>query len=131
MDTRTRTKFLRTAARNDLARRSGGDRPPLPVVELETVTGHVRHSVCNAIGMQFDVEQVDLEQLADVVRQRSEGPLIGAISGRSIARDIVATHLGCSLLEAEQLVDTMISRGFVRLERDEDGRQVWLITKGN
>jgi hypothetical protein len=81
--------------------------------------------------MQFDVEDVDLEKLAEVVRQRSEGALVGAITGRSIARDIVALHLGCSLLEAEQLVDTMISRGFARLERAEDGRQVWRITKGD
>ncbi len=81
--------------------------------------------------MQLDVEQVDLEKLAEVVRRRSEGPLVGAITGRSIARDIVAAYLECSLLEAAQLVDTMISRGFARLERDGDGRQVWLITKGD
>lgn len=80
--------------------------------------------------MHLDVEEIDLEKLADAVKRRSEGQLFGSISGRSIVRDIVAAHLGCSLLEAEQLVDTMISRGFARLERDDEGRQFWRMTKG-
>ena len=90
-----------------------------------------RHDVCNVTGMQLDVEEVDLEELAETVRRRSEGALVGSISGRSTMRDIVAMHLGCSLLEAEQLVDTMISRGYAELVRDEDGRQFWRIAKGD
>ena len=89
-----------------------------------------RLEVCIADGMQLDVEEIDLEKLAEVVKRRSEGPLFGAITGRSIVRDIVAAHLGCSLLEAEQLVDTMVARGFARLERDDEGRQLWRMTKG-
>lgn len=80
--------------------------------------------------MQLDVEEVDLAKLAEVVKQRCEGPLplFGTITGRSIVRDIVASHLGCSLLEAEQLVDTMIARGYARLERDDEDRELWRIT---
>lgn len=88
------------------------------------------HEVCIANGMQLDLEEIDLEKLAEVVKRRAEGPLVGAITGRSIVRDIVAAHLGCSLLQAEQLVDTMIARGFARLERDDEGRQFWRMTKG-
>jgi len=81
--------------------------------------------------MQLDVEAIDLEQLAEVVRERSEGALVGPISGRSTMRDIVVMHLDCSLLEAEQLVDTMISRGYAELVREADGRQIWRIAKGD
>jgi len=81
--------------------------------------------------MEVDVEDIDLEKLAEVVRRRCEGPLFDTIVGRSIVRDIVASHLGCSLLVAEQLVDTMISRGFARLEHDDEGREVWRMAKGD
>ena len=77
---------------------------------------------------KLNVEAVDLGQLVDVVRSRAEdGPLTDAIVGRSILRDIVAEHLQCSMLEAEELVDTMIGRGFARLERDDAGRDVWRV----
>lgn len=81
--------------------------------------------------MKLDVEAVDLAKLAQVVRRRCEGPLIGSITGRSIVRDIVADHLDCSMLEAEEIVDTMVARGFARLERDSEGRDVWRVTKGH
>lgn len=74
---------------------------------------------------KLDVEQVDLGALVDVVHGATEAPLSGAILGRSLLRDIVADYLSCSLLEAEELVDTMVARGFARLERDEEGREVW------
>jgi hypothetical protein len=74
---------------------------------------------------KLDIEAVDLEDLVDVVRDTTEAPLAGAIVGRSLLRDIVADHLECSMLEAEELVDTMVSRGIARLERDDEGREVW------
>jgi hypothetical protein len=82
--------------------------------------------------MKLDVESIDLAQLARDVMRRCEAPLVGPLTGRSQLRDIVAGHLGCSLLEAEELVDTMIARGFARLEPDGEGREVWRVTtKGN
>ncbi len=74
---------------------------------------------------KLDVEAVDLGRLVDVVHDAIAAPLSGAIVGRSLLRDIVAEHLSCSMLEAEELVDTMISHGFARLERDAEGREVW------
>ncbi len=91
----------------------------------------VGHDVCNEFGMEVDVEDIDLAKLAEVVRRRCEAPLFDTIVGRSIVRDIVAAHLGCSLLVAEQLVETMISRGFARLERDDEGREVWRMARGD
>ena len=74
-------------------------------------------------GMNFaDTHQRENDYLA-----KAELPLIpgGEIAGRSKMRDLVAAHLGCSLLEAEELVDTLIARGFARLERDPEGRVGW------
>ena len=73
---------------------------------------------------KLDMEQVDLAELVDVVRA-SETPLIGTLTGRSHMRDLVAAHLECSMLEAEELVDTMIAQGFAHLERDPEGLEVW------
>lgn len=81
---------------------------------------------------KLDVEAVDLKALSDAVRGAMEAtPLEGPVTGRSQVRDVVAADLGCSLLEAEEVVDTMIARGWLRLERDEDGREVWRVERGD
>ena len=77
----------------------------------------------------LDVEQVDLAVLLAAIRTRVESPLAGSVVGRTHMRDVVADHLGCSALEAERLVDTMVSRGFVHLERDVDGRETWRLSR--
>lgn len=78
----------------------------------------------------LDVENVDLAVLLDVVRAQLGEALAGSVVGRTQMRNAVAEHLACSALEAEQLVDTMVSRGMVRLDRDAEGREVWLLSKG-
>ena len=72
----------------------------------------------------LDVEHVDLAELVAVLHGR-EAELVGSLSGRSRMRDLVAEHLACSMLEAETLVDTLISQGFVHLEQDNEGREGW------
>ncbi len=73
----------------------------------------------------FDPEQTDLAQLAGQLRDRV-GPLVaGAIVGRTRLRDAVVQLLGCSELQAEQLVDTMVGRGFLIKELQSDGRVAW------
>jgi hypothetical protein len=72
----------------------------------------------------LDVEQVDLAELTEVLRER-EPELGGSLDGRSRMRDIVAAHLDCSMLEAETVVDTLIAQGFAHLEQDPEGREGW------
>lgn len=56
------------------------------------------------------------------------GPdLPGAALGRTRMRDQLATHLNCSELEAEILVDTMIARGFAKRREQTDGLVLWEI----
>lgn len=64
-----------------------------------------------------------------MLRETCGPSLMGAIVGRTRFRDEVARHLGCSKLEAETLVDTMIGRGFLRREVARDGQVEWIIAE--
>jgi hypothetical protein len=48
-------------------------------------------------------------------------PPRGSIVGRTLLRDEVARDLSCSLFEAEQVVDTMVARGFLSEQHDRGG----------
>jgi hypothetical protein len=43
----------------------------------------------------------------------------GLVPGKTAMRDAATNTLHCSELEAEQLIDTMVSRGLVRFVQDE------------
>ncbi len=63
----------------------------------------------------FEPEEVDLEDLAVRLGQAfGEVPPVGYLPGRTALRDAVASQLGCSQLQAEEVVDTMVERGFLR-----------------
>ena len=67
--------------------------------------------------MPFRPEETDLAQLATELMSIFAGkPPRGYLPGRTVLRDEVASRLTCSQLEAEQIVDTMKSRGFLRYE---------------
>lgn len=57
-------------------------------------------------------------------------PPVGFVRGRTAVRDAVQHRLSCSQLEAEQLVDTLISRGLLRFTGDpqtaEDPGAPWV-----
>jgi hypothetical protein len=78
---------------------------------------------------KLEVEQIDLVELLDVLLLH-QAELGGDLAGRSKMRDVVAAHLGCSLLEAEELVDTLIARGFAGLVHDDEGREGWRLRMG-
>jgi hypothetical protein len=82
--------------------------------------------------MDPDVESIDLAALAAKLAATFGGSAPeGYVRGRTTLRDAVAAHLGCSALMAENLVETMISRGWLRFDGDptvasEGGR--WVIS---
>jgi hypothetical protein len=54
----------------------------------------------------------------------------GYVRGRTSLRDAVLQRLGCSELEAEQLVDTMVARGFIAFDGEpgsSSGGGAWRI----
>jgi hypothetical protein len=82
--------------------------------------------------LPFVVEDVDLSELRAYLARTFEGsPPEGYMLGRTAMRDAVAAHLGCSLLEAEQLVDTLMARGFVRFDgsttEEPDDLHPWIL----
>jgi hypothetical protein len=78
--------------------------------------------------VRFSVDDVDLAEVTALLRARFAGTApVGYLDGRTALRDAVALELECSALEAEEIVDTLVSRGFVRYEGDpgaavDDGR---------
>jgi hypothetical protein len=64
---------------------------------------------------QLTVEEIDLASLAEAVRVQIGDTLEASyLRGRTVIRDAVVAHLGCSDYEAEQLVETLELQGYVR-----------------
>lgn len=67
---------------------------------------------------------IDLMDLAERIRRHipPNEPPVGYLRGRSYFRDVVARELGCSDLEAEELVDTLEMHGYLRFTGDPSVR---------
>ena len=76
---------------------------------------------------RFDPESIDLAALAAHLERAVGIATAGAVVGRTRLRDEVVRHLGCSQLEGERLVDTMVGRGFLLRGAREDGMEYWTI----
>lgn len=71
------------------------------------------------------MDEVDLSALVDGLRGDFGGePPVGYLRGRTAIRDAVARRLRCSAVEAEDLVDTLESRGFLRYPGDPTSRSL-------
>jgi hypothetical protein len=82
--------------------------------------------------MSLNLEETDLGGIAsDLRRSFADRPPTGYLLGKTAFRDAIVKKLDCSALEAEQVVDTMIARGFLRYQGSPseaiDGRQPWAI----
>ncbi len=75
----------------------------------------------------LDVNDIDLEILTNGLRETFGPRVEGAVIGRTRLRDAVGYRLGCSQLEAETIVDTMVARRFVVARRDLAGGVEWWI----
>jgi hypothetical protein len=80
----------------------------------------------------LDVEAIDLLSLSQRLSELlpEDSVLENYMEGKTRLRDLVVLELGCSALEAEQIVDTMVSRGFLhfRAAPESEARGgVWAI----
>jgi hypothetical protein len=73
----------------------------------------------------FDLEGVDLAAMVSVLRRACGSSVMGAVVGRTRLRDELTRQLGCSLLMGEMIIDTMISRGFIRQHVHPEGWVYW------
>jgi hypothetical protein len=66
------------------------------------------------------IENIDLAELTERIRRHipPSDPPVGYLRGRSYFRDVIVHDLGCSELEAEELVDTLEMNGYLRFEGD-------------
>jgi hypothetical protein len=79
--------------------------------------------------MTLDPEQIDLLSLtqrlaAELGSQAVPGSYL---VGKTTIRDLLLTFYGCSELEAEQLVDTLIAQGFLRFRTARETEDGWLL----
>ncbi len=76
---------------------------------------------------RFDPETIDLQLMADQLCAALGQAVEGAVVGRTRLRDEVVRQVGCSQLEGELLVDTMVGRGFLVLQQAETASAHWMI----
>ncbi|HUB09680.1 MAG TPA: hypothetical protein VMB50_21925 [Myxococcales bacterium] len=82
-----------------------------------------------------DVSEIDLRELAERLRERTPaGSPVGYLRGKAYFRDLAVSLLDCSQLRAEELVDTLELRGYLRFQGDPEGRSQatvsWQIVAG-
>ena len=75
----------------------------------------------------FDPEAIDLAHVARRLREVLGSRVEGAIVGRTRMRDQLVQELGCSQLDAERVVDTLIGRGFVVRSDEPNALASWVI----
>jgi hypothetical protein len=69
------------------------------------------------------IEEIDLATLAEDLRRFFyTDPPVGYLRGRTAFRDAIVQKLGCSSIEAEDLVDTLEARGFLHFAGDPQQR---------
>ncbi len=79
------------------------------------------------------VEEIDLSALAAALRRRYGRHLYASyLRGRTLLRDAVEAHLGCSTYQAEELVETLEMMGWLRFPHLSDDthpltRHSWII----
>ena len=70
-------------------------------------------------------DDLDLRQLTeDIKRTLGPGEPVGYLRGKSLMRDLLVHMKGFSELEAEELIDTLELRGFLRFLGDPTERSV-------
>jgi hypothetical protein len=80
----------------------------------------------------MEIEAIDLAAVARLLERELGGRAPeGFVRGRTVLRDQVVARFGCSLLEAERMIDTMIGRGFLSFSgypgSVEDRPGVWRV----
>ena len=74
----------------------------------------------------MDITSVDLAEMARLIQRHipPNEPPIGYLRGRSYFRDVITHELGCSEMEAEELVDTLEMNGHLHFEGNPSERSV-------
>ncbi len=71
--------------------------------------------------------EVDLAELARMLARLPESLREGFVLGKTACRDAVLDEVGCSEVQAEDLVDTLVLQGFLRFDVSEFGPAMWTV----
>jgi len=69
-------------------------------------------------------EEIDLQALVEELRVMLPGGPVGYLRGKSLMRDALVDHKKISLMEAEDLIDTLESNGYLHFLGDPTQRSV-------
>lgn len=70
-------------------------------------------------------EDIDLQQVTEELRAAlGPGEPIGYLRGKALMRDVLVQQKGFSLLEAEELIDTLEMQGYLQFLGDPAERSV-------
>ena len=72
----------------------------------------------------MNLEEVDLQGIVDELRELLPGGPVGYLRGKALMRDALVDRKGYSLLEAEELVDTLEMHGYLHFLGDPSQRSV-------
>jgi hypothetical protein len=81
------------------------------------------------------LEEIDLALLAGAIRRRYGRHLYASyLRGKTLMRDAIVEQLGCSVCEAEELVETLELNGYLRFPHLADDthpltRHSWIIAE--
>lgn len=66
--------------------------------------------------MAFDPTSVDLQRLSTSLQRLLKSPVVpgSMLEGKTVLREATMSLLRCSELEAENVVDTLVARGFAQ-----------------
>lgn len=72
----------------------------------------------------MDIDDIDLAELAASIQRHipPNDPPVGYLRGRAYFRDVISHELRCSEVEAEQLVETLETNGYLRFLGDPSSR---------
>lgn len=70
----------------------------------------------------MNLEDVDLSMVLDQLRPELGAGVVGYLRGKARMRDLLVEQRGYSIVEAEQVIDTLEARGFLEFEGDPSSR---------
>ena len=85
--------------------------------------------------MPFEPTSVDLQSLSDSLGRMLNSAIVpgGMLEGKTVLRDGTMALLSCSELEAENVIDTLVARGFLKFREHLDLPQgaAWFLEIGS
>jgi hypothetical protein len=85
--------------------------------------------------MVFDPSSIDLQRLSESLQRTLKSHVVpgSILEGKTVLREATLSLLHCSELEAENVVDTLVARGFAQFREHPDlpNGAAWFLGAGS